>query len=135
VAALRQAGFAEDQIGVAVGAPDPARPAPGPDKMTQALGVGVLGGASFLGLASGTLLGLLAAGAVGGLVAAFIGLGLPEDAARSYQRELDVASDVSPLVSIQPHQPQVRHLPLRHPHQPRRHPRSCGDPLAPHSPI
>ncbi len=30
-----------------------------------------------------------AVGAVGGLVAALIGLGLPEDAARSYQRELD----------------------------------------------
>jgi hypothetical protein len=114
VAALREEGFAPEQIGLA------QRPAPEPREKDEAsqsanenlpggAAVGMLVGASvggFLagagaapgamagGALGGVVAGLLEGGVVGGLVGGLIGMGVPQDEAHYYQRELDAGRTI-----------------------------------------
>lgn len=111
MAALRQAGFANDQLGIAARDEDPAGCAgtPGEKKSrleeTAAAGaaagatVGAVAGAvatgmvpgigpaiaagAITGILGGTVLGV----AAGGMIGALVGLGFPEEDARYYDRE------------------------------------------------
>jgi predicted lipid-binding transport protein (Tim44 family) len=91
---LRRAGFRDPQIGVAVRDPGAPRPEDATAHTAEAAGFGMLAGASMAGLAAGTLMGLVGGGIVGGLVGALVGLGVPEDEAHYYQRELQAGHAV-----------------------------------------
>jgi hypothetical protein len=110
---LRRAGFREDQFGFAVDAAHASAEAEDARTSTaaSAAGVGMLVGASAGGLvagsgavaaapvvASGLLLALLGGGVAGGLLGALIGLGVPQDEAHYYQRELEAGRT---LVTVQ----------------------------------
>jgi len=98
VSELRQAGFRNDQIGVAL---HPATAteqgntaAKATDGAAEGAGVGLFAGASMGGLAGGTLLGLVSGGIIGGLLGAFIGMGIPAEDARYYQDELEAGRTI-----------------------------------------
>jgi len=117
IAALRQAGFRNDQIGIALRDPRRTRQGDVPVEPTASaadgLGIGLIAGASMGGLAGGTLLGLLSGGIVGGLIGAFIGMGIPEEDARYYQEELEAGRTI---ITVQADGRQDEALPilLRH---------------------
>jgi hypothetical protein len=98
IADLRQKGFREDQIGVVSGVKEPAEPgnegnAPTVGPVAEGAGVGMIAGASLGGLVGGVAAvpgGALVGGVVGGLV----GLGVPEEEAHYYRRELQAGRTV-----------------------------------------
>ena len=97
VAELRQAGFRDDQVGVAMRGPRTQQgkaPAETTASAADGMGIGLFAGASLGGLAGGTLLGLVSGGIVGGLLGAFIGMGIPEEDARYYQEELEAGRTI-----------------------------------------
>lgn len=104
---LRQAGFPSERIGVTTRHDEPLKEpedstGTSTTAETEGAGIGMLVGASLGGLlvglgqlpvlgavvAGGLLSGLVGGGVVGGLVGALIGLGVPEEEAHYYQKQL-----------------------------------------------
>ncbi|HMB06470.1 MAG TPA: DUF2934 domain-containing protein, partial [Isosphaeraceae bacterium] len=104
ISELRQAGFREDQIGVASRHAEAGEAAEttttgegshiGTGAIVGALAGAGLGGLVGLGIAGGTLAAILAnaagGAAIGGLLGALTGAGIPEEEARYYQGEFEV---------------------------------------------
>ncbi len=110
IAALREEGFRDDQLGVACRPPEPSPRKdqggqPPRENVPAGTAVGMLVGASLGGLVAGVgsvpgaalggvLAGLVEGAVAGGLLGALIGLGVPEAEAHYYQRELDAGRTI-----------------------------------------
>jgi hypothetical protein len=90
---LREAGFADADIGVGARPAPSGTSAPGAPTWEYGAGVGGLTGASVGGLAAGPP-GMLAGGAVGLLLGALLDLGVNEQDARRYEAEAEAGRTV-----------------------------------------